>query len=258
MTNITYPRALNDVTVVILAMTDSELPYLDQALLSVFRQSLSPYEVIIYVEKNNHWIKALLAQYKMPPFILRVERVPLQSAGSVRNLGVNAAKTNWVAFLDADDTWHRDKLVEQYSMAIFEGLDFVGCDFYFINDKSKRFGIGKCSFPFPSVWLVNKEAMLKYRFKDSSSGEDADWIRRALPNIMHGRVAKPLANYRIHSKSLSEELSRKSGDDFSRMRKKTVAALTKRFFLRWPILALSYLRYSILKEKNYSKILAIK
>lgn len=48
---------------------------------------------------------------------------------SARNMGIKAAQTEWVAFLDSDDIWFPEKLEKQFEV-IAENPDvfFIGCN----------------------------------------------------------------------------------------------------------------------------------
>lgn len=45
---------------------------------------------------------------------IRVTRTKNAGAASARNVGLSMARGKWIAFLDADDAWHEDKLAIQF------------------------------------------------------------------------------------------------------------------------------------------------
>lgn len=97
-----------DVTVVIPAYNSAAT--LQRALQSVFAQTVSPAQVIVVDDGSSDDPAAALA-----PWQARVQLVRQANAGAAaaRNHGVSLACTPWVAFLDADDYWHPDKLRRQ-------------------------------------------------------------------------------------------------------------------------------------------------
>lgn len=74
---------------------------------SVLAQSLAPTDVVIVDDGSRDDTRDRLQMFGS-----RVTVVPQANAGvsTARNRGVNAAQGNWVAFCDADDVWHPDKL----------------------------------------------------------------------------------------------------------------------------------------------------
>jgi glycosyltransferase involved in cell wall biosynthesis len=77
------------------------------AIESALAQTFAPHEVIVVDDSS-----ARAVEYDHPRVrILRnVER---RGGGAARNRGIDAAAGDWVAFLDSDDRWRRDKLERQ-------------------------------------------------------------------------------------------------------------------------------------------------
>ncbi|MEA1922992.1 MAG: glycosyltransferase family 2 protein [Pseudomonadota bacterium] len=87
-----------------------------RALASVAAQSQSPHEVIVVDDASDDdtckILKGLVKEYTegwLKVFFLEKNRGP----AAARNYGWERASQPWVAFLDADDTWHVDKLALQ-------------------------------------------------------------------------------------------------------------------------------------------------
>ena len=81
-----------------------------EAIRSVLAQSHSPEEVIVVDDGSGD--DSLSA---IEPFKERVALIAGRNGGPsvARNRGLEAAKSDWVAFLDGDDAWHPDKLAIQ-------------------------------------------------------------------------------------------------------------------------------------------------
>ena len=88
--------------------------YLHRALRSVLRQTLTDFELILVDDCSTDESTKILEYYRE-----RDERVRLFSTatnggpGVARNVGLRNAKGRYIAFLDADDFWIKDKLEQQ-------------------------------------------------------------------------------------------------------------------------------------------------
>jgi glycosyltransferase involved in cell wall biosynthesis len=84
--------------------------YIGAALDSILGQSYGPIEVIVADDGSTDETAAVVAQYGD-----RVRRVAQSTAGpaATRNLGLRHAQGGLIAFLDADDLWHLEKLEKQ-------------------------------------------------------------------------------------------------------------------------------------------------
>lgn len=101
------------ISVIIPAFNCAE--FIVECLESVARQSLTPDEVIVIDDWSNDDTFEAVGRYgeENPDFPLRLLRAPqghLPGPGAVRNSGLHAARGEWIAFLDADDIWHREHL----------------------------------------------------------------------------------------------------------------------------------------------------
>ena len=83
-----------------------------KALASIEKQTYKNYEIIIVDDHSEIPFK-----YKDTPFNgLNIIRHPKNlGAAAARNSGIMAAQGEYIAFLDSDDEWHKDKLKEQIS-----------------------------------------------------------------------------------------------------------------------------------------------
>jgi glycosyltransferase involved in cell wall biosynthesis len=89
--------------------------YLGEALDSILKQTYRPLEIIVADDGSTDGTTAVTARYGKQIRYLRQDNA---GASTARNFGLNAARGEFVAFLDADDLWHLEKLERQ--MARFE------------------------------------------------------------------------------------------------------------------------------------------
>lgn len=84
--------------------------FIQATLDSVFGQSWQRFELIAVDDGSTDGSADLLRGLADPR--IRLVEQPRAGAGAARNAGMAVARSEWIAFLDADDLWHADHLVE--------------------------------------------------------------------------------------------------------------------------------------------------
>ena len=84
--------------------------FLREALESILAQSHPPFEVIVIDDGSTDATPEIAQAYKPPVTYLRQAR---SGPARARNAGLGTATGDFVAFLDADDTWRPEKLARQ-------------------------------------------------------------------------------------------------------------------------------------------------
>ena len=83
---------------------------ISRAIDSVLAQSYPAHEIIVVddASKDN---TAELIQGKYAGKVQFIQKLTNQGSAATRNKGMDAATGDYIAFLDADDVWHKDKLM---------------------------------------------------------------------------------------------------------------------------------------------------
>ena len=90
-------------------------PYLAEALDSILAQTYQPLDIIVVDDGSTDDTAAVAANFSDR---IRYLKQPNAGAAAARNLGLSVVRGEFVAFLDADDLWHPEKLARQ--MARFQ------------------------------------------------------------------------------------------------------------------------------------------
>jgi glycosyltransferase involved in cell wall biosynthesis len=187
------------------------------AVKSALGQTYSPLEVIVVDDGSTDETKK-----RLEPSLNRIRYVHQLNRGvaAARNTGIEAAKGELIAFLDADDLWSPEKLLRQ--VKVIEDRQEVGLVhsniYYFGTDVPQdcvtKDGMtvyeGDCYAQLflrnritTSSVMVRRECLEKVGLFDErirkASTEDYDlWIRIAR-YFEFGYVADPLVFYRVHA-----------------------------------------------------------
>ena len=100
--------------------------YMEQAIVSVINQTCTQtWELLIIDDGSTDRTPEVARMYAKDPRIRYIRRKKNRGVAAARNLGIERAHGNYVAFLDADDWWDADKLKLQ--MACIERTGTVLC-----------------------------------------------------------------------------------------------------------------------------------
>ncbi len=105
--------------------------FIEQTILSVKSQTLKAAEIIV-VDDGSTDCTAKIAESLGAKCI----RQPNSGVSRARNVGIRAAKGEWIALLDADDLWQANKLELQFSaLRLRSDAYFASCNHSFFDDN---------------------------------------------------------------------------------------------------------------------------
>ncbi len=104
----------NDYTVSVVIPAYNSAKYLPRAIDSVFKQTLLVDEIIVVDDGSTDNTAEVAASFGD-----KIRYIYQENAGAsaARNVGINVAKSKWIAFLDADDEWLPEKQQLQIDLA---------------------------------------------------------------------------------------------------------------------------------------------
>jgi hypothetical protein len=98
------------------------------AVRSATGQSVASIEVLVVENGSTDETVDVVARLAADDARVRLLRSPAVGVSAARNVGIRAARSPWVAFLDADDVWRPDKLERQLASGGGD-LRFADCRF---------------------------------------------------------------------------------------------------------------------------------
>ena len=147
--------------------------FIAQTLLSVIKQTYLPQQIIVVDDGSTDktgMIVQELAQGKDSPVPIQYIRQDNRGLSAARNTGIRASRSQYIAFLDADDLWEERKLKEQvavFQSSGYEKLGVVYCDYSNI-DRAGVLIQFPCLILDPSVRGYVLERLLSGNFIASS------------------------------------------------------------------------------------------
>ena len=198
--------------------------YLREAIDSILAQTHRPLEIIIVDDGSTDGTRAVVANYGDQ---VRYVWQPNSGPATARNLGLSRAAGEFVAFLDADDLWHAEKLARQ--MARFDArpeLDFCVAhvqNFWIaeLRDEEERFRNNRVAKPLPGY--VTGTLLARRRLFDTigvfdtklAHGDSTDWFLRASEcGAVMELLPVVLSFRRLHQINRSRLLASRSRNEF--------------------------------------------
>lgn len=177
------PPGTASVTVLIAAYNAA--PFIHRAIQSALAQDPSPLEVLVVDDRSTDDTAAVVEEMARSEPRVRVLRLATNVGPSgARNAGLDAARGDWVAVLDADDAYSAGRLSALLATAQATGADVVADNFFYYDAATEAItGAGLKEEPTPQ-----QIDPALYVARAQPFGVEADWgllkpmFRRAFLN----------------------------------------------------------------------------
>ncbi len=194
--------------------------YLKDALETVVNQTYNNWELVFWDNKSNDGSKKMLELYGSKKFKYYRSNVhtPLYEA---RNSALRECKGEYIAFIDADDYWEKDKLEKQIKLFENKNVGVVYGNLWIYNEKLKKKKIfskkkllkGKIFEKIFSDYkigvitsVIRKEILNQNNISFENSYNhigDFDLFIKLSKICEFDAIQDPVATYRIHGENLS-------------------------------------------------------
>ena len=194
--------------------------FLKKSISSVIKQKYINWELIIFDNCSNDNTKKEVLKFRKNKKIRYFKSNKIYNLYNARNLAIKKAKGSLITFLDADDWWLKNKLVEQVKfLEKNKDINIVYSNLYLFNEKKNKTSLfskhklynGKITqlllndFKMPILTtMIRKKIFLKYSFDKTYSiiGDFDLFLRLSLKEKIFS-IQKPLAFYRIHDSNMT-------------------------------------------------------
>ena len=203
--------------------------FVEEAINSVLSQSYKNFELIlIYDDEDLDDYQYVNNLAKKDNRIKLLKNKKNLGSGLSRNLGIKYSKGFYIAFLDSDDVWFKDKLKIQLKYMEKNKLPITFTAYKIINEKSEVIGfrktnriinfsdlINSCDLGLSTVIVKSSIIKKKFYFPNLKTKEDyVFWLNIAKKNIVFYGLSKKLSAWRRLSNSLSSNFFQKFFDGY--------------------------------------------
>ena len=204
--------------------------FIKKTIDSIKRQTFKNFEIIIVYDDEDFtdlaYIKKIVKKDKKVKLIVNKKTL---GAGRSRNLGISKAKGKFIAFLDADDLWKKDKIKLQLNYMIKNNLDICHTSYEILHKKNYKNKVMKattfknykqllfsCDIGLSTVMLKKKIITRTCKFPSLKTKEDfVLWLLILKKNITIGSLDRNLTKWRKLNNSLSSSVFQKLKDGYT-------------------------------------------
>ena len=213
------PKNTNNPLVSIIMNCYNGEKYLKQAVDSILNQSFRNFEVIFWDNKSTDKSAKIYKSYKDKRLKYYYSK-KFTNLYEARNLAIKVCKGSYIAFLDTDDAWTKDKLGIQMLKFNDKNVSLVYSNYFLYNQFTKNKKIytdkilpqGYASKDLLKNYLIGISTVIlrkslfdKYKFNPRFNIiGDFDLFLRLSKKFKFAAVQEPLVYYRVHNKSFSK------------------------------------------------------
>ena len=205
-----------------------KIKFIDKSIKSILSQTFKNYIIIIIYDDEDLSELQFIKKYKKKNKIkIIVNKTKNHGAGAARNLGLKFTKTKYVAFLDADDYWKKEKLKYQLNLMEKKNYEITHTNYFTVDERGKVYGssklkdnisynelIKRCDIGLSSV-MLRRNILKKKLFGHTKTKEDYKlWLDLAKQNKKFKLINKKLMYLRFTENSLSSSNLQKIFDGF--------------------------------------------
>ncbi len=232
--------------------------YIKQSINSVLNQTYKNFEIIIIYDDEQlsdlDYLKSIVKQDKRINLIRNKQKL---GAGLSRNKGIKLSKGKYIAFLDSDDYWRKNKLKTQIKFMNVSKYPISHTTYQIVNGNNEKISIRRarsffkiqdllysCDIGLSTVILKRNVLSNKIKFPNIKTKEDfVLWLRILERKIPIVAFDKNLSCWRKLNNSLSSSTIQKIFDGFK------VYYVYMNYSIFRSILNLIYLSVNFLKKR---------
>tara|TARA_B100000965_G_C19570070_1_gene748681 strand:+ start:348 stop:1103 length:756 start_codon:yes stop_codon:yes gene_type:complete len=202
--------------------------FIKKTINSILSQTYKNYELILVYDDDDKseikFLKKILSKIKRKKIIINSKNLGVAKS---RNIALKKSKGSYLAFIDADDLWKKNKLLTQLNFMKNNSSFFSFTSYGVIDENDKLIGERKVFFDanYNNLYysnfiglntvMINKKLISKIFFPSLKTQEDyALWLKLAREGFELKHLNQNLSFWRKSKNSLSTNILQKLVDAF--------------------------------------------
>lgn len=187
----------------------NSVQYIEKAIKSVLNQTYSRLELLIIDDGSNDGTREIINQQRQIDDRIHLICLDNQGSGAARNEGLRRANGEYIAFIDADDYYDQNFLLQGMRLAE-QGCDCIVYNYQrFNSDQETLYRVEPTPLKsYSAVWnkLYRKECWDNLSFPQNMKIEDFEVVPIAVGSAKKiGFVSDTFYYYRIHQISITHQ-----------------------------------------------------
>ena len=214
---------LDDVKVEIVLPNYNSEAYLSETISSIINQTFKNWRLTIVDGNSNIETQKVLNNYMNNQNIKIIKLKKNKKAGFCRNLAIRQSKSDYIAFIDSDDIWEKDKLYKQLDFMIKNNYYFTYTNYQPFKFEKKKTYLKEIQLPSnfsfekftrntsiaTSTMIVKKSVIGNIKFSNTKICEDYFFKCQILKKVNYAYcLSENLMKYRIRKDSLQSNKMR--------------------------------------------------
>jgi len=211
------PSDISDIKVEIVLPNYNSEAYVSEAINSVIEQTFKNWKLIIVDDNSNIETRKVLENYTRHPNINIIWLKKNKRPGFCRNLAIRNSKSEYIAFIDSDDIWEKEKLSKQLDFMIKNKYYFTYTNYLAFESRKKQNNLMEIKSPkyfnfkqftrntsiATSTMIIKKSSIGNVKFSNTRICEDYFFKCQILKKVNYAYcLSENLAKYRIRNNSL--------------------------------------------------------
>ena len=200
-----------------------------EAINSVLKQTYKKFELLIVYDDecrdDIYFINKIKSKDKRIKLIINKKNL---GAGESRNIGIKKSRGEYIAFIDSDDLWNKNKIAKQIKFLKNKKINICHTSYKIINNQNKKIGfrearnfftvndlIKSCDIGLSTVLLRKKILNKNLKFPKLQTKEDfVLWLKLLKKKIKIYGLKENLVSWRKSENALSSSFFQKILDGF--------------------------------------------
>ena len=202
--------------------------YILETLKSIYNQTYQNFELILVYDEENkrdmNFVRSILKRFTNKKIIVNKKNLGVATS---RNIAIKNSKGKYIAFIDSDDIWHRNKLLHQINIMEKSKIDLSYTSYDVVDKRNKLIKkkivsqnisykklIKHCEIGLSTV-IIKSEIMKKNSFSNLKTQEDFSlWLKLLRQGYIFKSLNYRLSKWRKLNNSLSSNNFQKITDAF--------------------------------------------
>jgi len=208
---------LNQISVDIILPNYNSSPYIEKTLNSIVDQSFKNWKLLIVDDNSNDETKNIIKRYILNKKIKIIWLKKNKGVGFCRNLAMRNSKSEYIAFIDSDDIWEKEKLSKQLDFMIKNKYYFTYTNYLPFKSEKEQHNLKEIRpekfFTFEtfirntsiatSTMIIKKSLIGNTKFSNTKFCEDYFFKCKILKKVNYAYcLSDSLMKYRIRKDSL--------------------------------------------------------